>query len=187
MSELYVHDSTETPVELTIPDKPTAGVKTTEFWLIVAANIIATALAILGMVDAGWAIAIVGILNPLYAALRTYLKNSTVREAMRSIVMLLLLPLALCFTLGSCGLKMADLTYQEGAYDVKATFLPDGTKELVYTDRGTSRQFRLIQSEAGKVSVEARDPNTGLWVKYEGGGKSGLSLAFIPPTVEPTK
>lgn len=55
--------------------KMTPGYKTTEFWLALAAAVVAAVLGFLQTVDAPWAIASVTILAGLYAMLRSSLKN----------------------------------------------------------------------------------------------------------------
>lgn len=73
----------EQALELMVNPRPTPGVKTTEFWLVLAANVIAVTLTTLGGMEAEWAVAVVGPLNLAYTVLRTYLKRRTSEEATR--------------------------------------------------------------------------------------------------------
>lgn len=62
------------------------GIVTTEFWLVLVANIITTALASLEKIDTPWAVIAITILTGLYALLRAAIKNKildqpTVRTA----------------------------------------------------------------------------------------------------------
>jgi hypothetical protein len=51
------------------------GVVTTEFWLVLLANLIAAALAHFEQIDAPWAVTAITILTGIYALLRAALKN----------------------------------------------------------------------------------------------------------------
>lgn len=71
----------ETPVELIPNTAVKPGIKSTEFWLVLAANVIALALAMLGKLDAEWAITTCTVLTALYTAVRHRLKSTTVKLA----------------------------------------------------------------------------------------------------------
>lgn len=74
----------ETPVELIANPNPKAGWKSTEFWMVLAANLIAVALFMLGKLDAEWAITAVSILTGLYTMLRNSLKRDAANAAASS-------------------------------------------------------------------------------------------------------
>lgn len=52
------------------------GIKTSEFWLVIAVQVIGILLAVLDVLDAQWAVAVSGVLTAVYAALRTYAKKT---------------------------------------------------------------------------------------------------------------
>jgi hypothetical protein len=96
----------ETPQVETPPAPPLAppvpGYKTTEFWLTLAATLVAAALAFLDKIDAPWAVVAIAVLNGLYALLRTATKHNYTATASR-MQNLLILGGALIFTLPLFG------------------------------------------------------------------------------------
>lgn len=81
---------------------PVPGYKTTEFWLTLAATLVAASLAYLDKIDAPWAVVTVAILNGLYAVLRTATKHNYVQVAARLQSLLLLAGLG-CLSLPLFG------------------------------------------------------------------------------------
>lgn len=79
----------------------TPGYRTTEFWLTIAANVLAAVLAYLQTIDATWAIVSVSILNGLYALVRSGVKGAAIRQAGRTLSLLLLA--GLLFISTGCG------------------------------------------------------------------------------------
>jgi hypothetical protein len=65
-SNISVVESTTQP--------PKRGVATTEFWLVLSANLITTTLAALEKMDAQWATLTVTILTAIYALIRALIK-----------------------------------------------------------------------------------------------------------------
>lgn len=64
-----------------IPPAPVPGYKTTEFWLTLAATLIAAAMGFLGEINATWAVVAMTLLNALYTLLRSTLKSHQVKVA----------------------------------------------------------------------------------------------------------
>lgn len=58
----------------------TAGLKTTEFWLVLSANIAAVALAMFAEADGSTAAIVVTILTGVYALLRSAIKNNVLNK-----------------------------------------------------------------------------------------------------------
>lgn len=66
------NDNTES---LVVSAETPRGIVTTEFWLVLASNIITAVLAALGEIDATWAAVAVTILTGLYTLLRSAIKT----------------------------------------------------------------------------------------------------------------
>lgn len=64
-----------------IPAAPVPGIRTTEFWLTLLATILPFILAVLGEIDARWAVGTATVLNTLYQVLRSALKTHQVKVA----------------------------------------------------------------------------------------------------------
>lgn len=131
----------DTPVELITNPDPKPGLKSTEFWLILAANLIAVALALLGKIEAQWAVTAVTVLNALYAVLRNNLKTATVKESSKLFTWLLIGGLALT-SLPACTTVTTRTT------------APDGTVTEVITKAADPATVQAITTAAAAIAVD---------------------------------
>jgi hypothetical protein len=134
-------EGTDTPVELIANPDPKPGLKSTEFWMIAAANIIAVALALLGKIEAQWAVGAVTVLNALYAVLRNQLKTTTAKESSKLFTWLLLLA-AGALLLPACTTVTTRTT------------APDGTVTEVITKAADPATVQAITTAATAIAVD---------------------------------
>lgn len=99
-------------------------------------------------------------------------------------VVLLLPALALCAALVGCGLTAADVTVRRDGFEIRYVSLPDGSREVRYTEISTEREFRAVQNEAGDWSVQLYHPALGVWIDLEHSAKSpDFALPGPPPGI----
>ncbi|MBB5351073.1 hypothetical protein HNR46_001307 [Haloferula luteola] len=97
-------NDTETPIGIIpAPVTATPGIKTTEFWLVLALNLIAVALAALDAVDAKWALGVSAVLNTIYGMGRSWVKAAVAKS--NGVPFLLLMAVA-CLALASCTITL---------------------------------------------------------------------------------
>lgn len=197
MSDPQLPDNLETPVEIIVNPDPKPGLKTTEFWVILAANVIVVALAMLQKIDAAWAAGAVTVLSGIYAVLRNLLKTASTREAGKSVFTWLLLLGAGCLLLPSCGISFTSDgcilgKYQKGSSSyyagpcVGADLDGDGEAEVdryrVKWRNADGDQIRATYTTASKSVLVEYLLENGLWIGWS--SKSGVSLGPVPPEVE---
>lgn len=137
--------ATDTPVEIITNSDPKPGLKSTEFWMIAAANVIAVVLAMLGKIEAQWAVGTVTVLNALYAVLRNQLKTATAKEAGKSLFTWLLIGSLTFGGLPSCTTVTT------------RTIAPDGTVTESVTESADSATIGTIASTAASIAQARAD------------------------------
>lgn len=85
--------------------EPKAGFRTTEFWLVLLANVLAVALVMLKDLPVEWAAGAVTVLNAVYAIVRGLLKSAAVKANGPLIVLLLVCSFA-SLSMTSCTITL---------------------------------------------------------------------------------
>ncbi len=87
-----------------ITSDPKAGVRTSEFWLVLLANLIAVALVMLKDLPVEWGAGAITVLNAVYAVVRGLVKSAAIRANGPLIALLF------CCVLGSLGMTSCTIT-----------------------------------------------------------------------------
>lgn len=145
----------ETPVALITNPDPKPGLKSTEFWLVAAANLVAVALVLLDKIEAEWAVSTMGILTALYTALRHRLKTTTAKEAGKSLFTgMLIVSLALGFMPGCATVTTRTTDPITGLVTEVTTKTPDAATVAAITQGVTAAAISSQQRQRGLVREE---------------------------------
>lgn len=177
---------------------PKSGIKTTEFWVTVVANILAIIIYLYDTGNAPWAAAIAAPANGVYVTLRGTLKHGYTQKAgqlqrigTKAAAVMIGLFLVCGGGLVSCGgiltaAPTGTINFQRDELEITISREHTAEGERVvyyYRHTETDREFRLTIFNGLRL-LEVKDPDLG-WIKFDGGAKSGLPSLPYPDLVIP--